>query len=81
VHPFDAGRAVYTARKLIAEWGTLEVDGGAILEDTSTRLGRVALQGAADDHLSGAGWTLALAPGWTIAPGERAGDFLVRRQP
>ena len=80
-HPFDAGRTVFTERKLIAKWGTLEVSGGAILEDSAAHLGRVSLRGAAPDHLCGEGWKLVLAPAWTIAPGERAGDFVVRKEP
>jgi len=78
VVPFDAGRTVYTERKLVAAWGTLEVHDGAILEDSATRLGRISLRDAAPDRRSGPGWTLELAPGWTIAAGERAGDFVVR---
>lgn len=74
VHAFDEGRTVYTERKLLAKWGVLSVHDGALLEDTRTREGRVALTGAAPDHRSGPGWTLELAPGWTIAPGVRAGD-------
>jgi hypothetical protein len=81
LQPFDEGRTVYTERKLIAKWGTLQVSGSAILEDSTTRRGRVSLHAAAADHLSGEGWKLDLAPGWTIAPGERAGDFVVRRNP
>jgi hypothetical protein len=81
VHPFDTGRTVYTERTLVATWGTLVVSGGAILESTSPRQGRVSLRGAAADRLSGRGWTLALAPGWTIGAGERAGDFAVRKEP
>lgn len=79
LQPFDEGRMVYTERKLIAQWGTLQVSGGAILEDSSSAQGRVSLHAAAADHRSGEGWTLTLAPGWTIARGERAGDFVVAR--
>ena len=79
VHAFEPGKTVYTQRKLIARWGTLEVGGaGAVLEDGASRLGRVSLGGAAPDHLSGEGWRLDLAPGWSVVPGERAGDFALR---
>jgi hypothetical protein len=77
-HAFDERRTVYTERKLIAKWGTLEVSGGAILEDATLKAGRVSLRGAAPDRLSGAGWKISLAPGWTVAPGEREGDLVVR---
>ena len=81
VHPFDEGRTVYTERKLIARWGTLEVSDGAILEDSRSRRGRISLEGAAADRRSGPGWKLELGPGWTIAPGEREGDFELRPGP
>ena len=80
VEPLDEGRTVYTERRLIAQWGTLEVSGGALLEDSSTRRGSVSLRRAAADHRSGEGWTLDLAPGWTIVAGERAGDFVVSKE-
>ena len=78
VHPFDAKSNVFTERSLIAKWGTLTVHDGAILEETVTKRGCVSLRGAAEDHRSGPGWTLELAPGWTIAPGVRPGDLVVR---
>ncbi len=79
VHPLGEGRTVYGVRTLIAEWGTLQVsNGGAILEDSSTSLGRVSLRNAAADHLSGEGWTLNLKEGWTIVPNERQGDLMLR---
>ena len=78
VHPFDEGRTVHTVRTLIAQWGRLEVDGGAILEDRSTRRGRISLRQAKPDRLSGKGWTLKLENGWVLAPGEREGDVVLR---
>jgi hypothetical protein len=78
VFPFDAGRTVFTERKLIGRFGALEVHEGAILEDAQRREGRVTLTGSAADHLSGPGWSLKLAPGWSVVAGERAGDFCLR---
>lgn len=80
VEPLDEGLTVYTERRLIAQWGTLDVSGGALLEDSSARRGSVSLRRAAADHRSGEGWTLDLAPGWTIVAGERAGDFVVSKE-
>ncbi len=81
VHAFDEGRTLYTERKLRAKWGVLAVHDGALLEDTRTREGRVALTGAASDHQSGPGWTLELAPGWAFAPGARTGDLALVERP
>ena len=40
----------------------------------------VAAAGAAADHLQGPGWRLSLKSGWIVAPGVRAGDFVVRQE-
>jgi hypothetical protein len=37
----------------------------------------VSVAGGAPDHLQGPGWHLALNKGWRVAPGARAGDFIV----
>ena len=80
--PFGDGRTVYTERRHLAEWGTLELgEGAAILEDPRARLGRVALDGADATHLRGPGWTLTLAEGWRVVPAERTGDFRLERAP
>jgi hypothetical protein len=78
VFPFGPGQTVYTARRLVARFGTLEITEAAILEDSSARRGRLSLIDAAADRLSGPGWTLALAEGFELVPGERAGDWSVR---
>jgi len=78
VFPFDEGQTVYTFRKLIAEWGVLTVEDGAILEDDGAGRAFVSLSGAVEDFSSGDGWTLKLAEGWSVAPAVRAGDVEVR---
>jgi hypothetical protein len=78
VFPFDENRTVYTVRELIAEWGRLTVDNGAILEDSNTATGSVSLSGACDDFSAGPGWTLELNDGGKVAPATRNGDFIVR---
>ena len=79
VFPYDDDRTVYTTRGLIAEWGVLNVDDGAILEDEATGRAYVSLSGAVVDFSAGDGWTLELASGWKVAPGHRAGDVVVRK--
>lgn len=75
VFVLEPGRIVYTARRLVARFGTLEVTDGVLLEEAATRRARLALTGAAEDRLSGPGWTLRLAPGWRLAPAEKPGDY------
>lgn len=74
VFAIDDARTVYTTRTLIAVWGRLVVDDGAILEDASTNRGTVSVVGAAEDGSRGPGWSLELADGWIVAEDERAGD-------
>lgn len=80
VFPLDETRIVFTERTLQAAWGALTVgEGGAWLEDRGARRGHLPLEGAAEDGLSGPGWTLELAEGWHVVEGERAGDRRVAR--
>ena len=74
----DADHVVYPTMKLSADWGSLSVEQGALLDKAMT-VAAVAAAGVSADHLQGAGWRLTLAKGWIVAPGERAGDFVVRR--
>ena len=68
---------VYPTMTLNAEWGVLSVQQGALL-DKAMSVAAVAAAGASADHLQGPGWHLALKSGWIVAPGERAGDFVVK---
>jgi hypothetical protein len=80
VFPFDEQQTVYTTRELIAEWGRLTVDDGAILEDEARGRGHVSLSGAEKNKFAGQGWSLELNAGWVVVPSERTGDFVVRRK-
>jgi hypothetical protein len=80
VFPFAEKQTVYTVRELIAEWGVLTVDDGAILEDDDAGLAHVSLSGVSEDRTAGEGWKLELGEGWRIVPAEKAGNFVVRRE-
>ncbi len=70
---------VYPTMKLSAEWGVLSVEQGALLDKAMTAAA-VEAAGAAPDHTQGRGWRLSLNKGWIVAPGERAGDLVVRKE-
>jgi len=70
---------VYPTMKLSADWGTLSVEQGALL-DKAMSVAAVTAAGASADHLQGPGWRLSLNRGWVVAPGERAGDFVVKQE-
>ena len=69
---------VYPTMKLNADWGVLAVEQGALLDKAMT-VAAVSVAGGSADHLQGPGWHLAMNKGWHIAPGERAGDFVVAK--
>ena len=69
---------VYPTMTLSAEWGVLSVQQGALL-DKAMSVAAVTAAGASADHSQGPGWHLTLKGGWIVAPGERAGDFVVKQ--
>ena len=71
-----ASGVVYPTMKLSADWGVLSVEQGALL-DKQMSVAAVAA-GDSADHAQGPGWHLTLNKGWSVAPGERAGDFVVK---
>lgn len=78
--PIPGVGTVYPTCRVSAEWGSLEADRALMAQDNSTIT--VPAPGRVDGSpTKGDGWTLQLAPGWTIGPGERAGDYRVLRRP
>jgi len=70
---------VYPTMTLSAAWGTLKVEQGALL-DKAMSGAAVSAAGLSADRLAGPGWHLSLNKGWTVAAGERSGDFVVRQE-
>ena len=62
------------------EWGTLEATNGVLISDDGTRRlpGPVRIEGA---NVTGDGWTVTVAPGWTVRSGPRSGDYQIIRDP
>lgn len=69
---------VYPTLRLTDTWGELAVEGGAALVHADYKRAAVALP-QDGDGTKGEGWTLTLKPGWTLAPGSRAGDLTLVR--
>ncbi len=73
--------SVYAYARVIAEWGTLVAEKGALLptkEGTITGVRVPAPKDASARPVAGDGWTLTLKPGWTLSPGERHGDWILK---
>ncbi|HEX5835636.1 MAG TPA: hypothetical protein VFY34_17370 [Pyrinomonadaceae bacterium] len=80
----DAGNTVYPAMRMVDEWGVLTVTNGAMLERGATGfLTRARVTAPSDVSarpLKGEGWSLELATGWELIPGERSGDLVLRKK-
>jgi hypothetical protein len=78
--PFPPHGTYYPTGTFSANWGRLRVESGGALLAPDNRSVRVA---APDDPharpVTGPGWVLQLAPGWTIEPSSRSGSFTVVR--
>jgi hypothetical protein len=69
---------VYPTGSFSADWGSLDVTGGGALVASDYRTLRVpAPADTTGRTIHGEGWTLELAPGWSIRPGARPGDLTV----
>ncbi len=79
---FDIRNTIYPTGTFNSVWGKLEVtNGGALLsnDQATLRVRAPSSAPAADARtVRGDGWTLELAPGWSIAPAPgRAGSYIV----
>jgi len=73
----DAG-TVYPTMQVIDDWGSIAVDGGALMAPDWTLLTVAAPEGGAKgSEVHGKGWTMKLATGWRLAPGSRKGDWTI----
>ena len=76
--PLGTAGTVYPTMKVIDDWGSITVDGGALMATDWKRVTVAAPAGGAKaGKLHGKGWTLELAPGWQLTPGARKGDSTV----
>jgi hypothetical protein len=72
----------YAYARVIAEWGTLVAEKGALLPTKDGVVTGVRVPAPKDTSarpLVGEGWTLTLKPGWTLAPGARKGDWVLKQ--
>ncbi|HID9472871.1 TPA: hypothetical protein ACXI1P_000226 [Stenotrophomonas maltophilia] len=80
MQPLPGIGTVYPTMQLSDVWGTLTVTDGASLQNDWKA---VFVQAPASGKLplQGHGWALSLAPGWSLVPGARRGDYVLRAQP
>ena len=74
------GTVYFSQYRTKGEWGTLEATNGVLICDDRTRRlpGPVRIEGTT---LTGDGWTVTVAQGWTVRAGPRSGDYQIIRDP
>jgi hypothetical protein len=78
--PLEGLGTVYPNIRVVDAWGVLTVArGGALLNQTFSAVSVAAPADTAPRPVRGDGWTLELKDGWTLAPGTRQGDFVVKK--
>ena len=83
VVPFGDAGTIYLGMNVTDAWGALDVTGGGVLlarDSAGARLIAPAPTSPTTGSLRVDGWELKLAPGWELAPAQRAGSFVVRRR-
>lgn len=75
-----AGTVYVMPYRTSSVWGTLEATTGVLINEDGTRRlpGPVRIDGAT---LTGDGWTVTVALGWTVRSGPRSGDYQIIRDP
>lgn len=80
--PIPGIGTVYSTYRTTADWGTLEGDLVLVSADRTTLTVPAPSAPANGAVLTGNGWKLTLAEGWTVRAGTRAGDLaVVKKQP
>src|SRR5712691_10844121 len=75
--PLDSLGTVYPDIRIVDVWGILTVSKGALMNSTFSRIYVSAPSSLSAPSIRGDGWTLELNPGWTVAAGDRKGDYVV----
>lgn len=75
----EAG-TVYPTFHVVSGWGALDVKEGALVPTDFSRVTVAAPKDPGGPHIEGPGWTLDLAPGWSLVPGAKPGSYAVRKR-
>lgn len=76
LQPLEEAGTVYPSIRVSGPFGALEAHDGALMTKDEKAV-VISAAGADLKALKGDGWTLTLAPGWTLKPGPRPGDWTV----
>jgi hypothetical protein len=74
----DAG-TVYPTLHAVSGWGTLDVKDGVLVPRDRSGAILAAPKDTNGPHLQGPGWTIDLASGWSVVPGPKPGNYVLRQ--
>jgi hypothetical protein len=81
VTAFDEIGLVYPTARVTDDWGILEVTDGVLMFRDAGVIKKLQVAAPASaGALQGTGWKLRLNDGWELAPGDRKGDFVLRKK-
>src|SRR5262249_4510894 len=79
LQPLEGMGTVYTTLRVSDVWGILTVSKGALMAADFSHIVVPAPADAKARPLRGEGWGLELKEGWSLQPGKRAGDYVLRK--
>lgn len=78
--PLDSLGTVYPDIRIVDVWGILTVSaGGAFMNSTYSMVYVPAPDNSNGSTIRGDGWSLELNAGWMVTPGQRKGDYVVKK--
>lgn len=77
--PLEPVGTVYPDIRIVDAWGILTVTKGALIKSDFSKIYVSAPSSLSASPIRGEGWTLELNADWTVAPGERKGDYVVKK--
>ena len=77
--PLEPIGIVYPDIRIVDVWGILTVTKGALIKSDFSKIYVSAPSSLSAPSRQGDGWTLELNAGWTVAGGDRKGDYLVKK--
>ncbi|HGM5494092.1 TPA: hypothetical protein ACKP7M_000121 [Stenotrophomonas maltophilia] len=80
MQPLPEHGTVCPRMRLTDTWGSLDVTDGALLQ-SDWKVVFVQAPASAEPPLEGPGWSLSLKPGWSLVPGTRMGDYVLKTNP
>ena len=79
LQPLDSFGTIYPDIRIVDVWGILTVSKGALMSPTFEKIQVPAPAEPKARPIRGDGWTLELNAEWTVAEGERKGDYILKK--